>query len=199
MGIYSGYPNSIYNNNNGNENYIVKNYDPDKTYFAGAVVKHNDKTYLFKSNSKVTGNFDDSKWEEVDPTELNRFIAVNFTVDANDYAYCRFEYNPFLKILLGNISVKFLNQIQTSYDINNLRITFDMPFVGYGSASSFAINSSNKIQYPQDSQVCCQLLAPDTANIHSGVSFWTNGVAGVFGMFSSQVFSWIKTENKNSV
>lgn len=199
MGIYSGYPNSIYNNGgNGGENYLIKDYDPDTTYFAGAVVKHDGKTYLFNSTSPVTGIFDENKWNNFDPAELNRFIPAEYTANANDYEYCRFEYNPFLKILLAHINVKFVNQIQTSYN-NDLLIRFSMPFVGYGSSSSFAINAANKLQYSQDSQICCQLLVPNPLNLKSGVSFWTNGVTGVYGMFTCQVFAWLKTENKNTV
>lgn len=192
--IYKG--NGIYKN--GYENNFVQDYDPNTIYYAGSTVKHDGKFYLFNSDNIVTGNFDENQWKEVDFSELNNFIDIDFTADANDYAYCNFSYNPFIKILLAHINVKFTNQIQTSYNINKLSIRFAMPFVGYGASSGFAINSSNQIQYPQDSQVCCQLLDLDFDNFKSGVSFWTNGVNGIYGMFTSQIFAYLKTEKKNT-
>lgn len=197
MGVFNG--NSIYNDGagGGGEINFIKDYDQNTTYFAGACVKHNGETYLFDSNSVVTGSFDPDKWKKIDSDELNKFITIEFTASENDYVYCHFAYNPFMKIVLGNINVKFTRQIQQAYNLNDLRIQFDKPFVGYGSTSSFSINSSNEIVYPNDSQVCCQLLDPDIDPIHSGVTFWTNGVSGVYGMFTCQIFAWMTTEHKN--
>lgn len=173
---------------------VISEFSENKIYYGGAIVKKKGKLYLYNTNKVISGTFDNDDWIQIKEDEINKFYEFGtMETDSTEYNYCKFSYNPFLKIFIANINIKFTSPIQQNFDMNNLQIRFSKKFIGYGSNSGFSITSGGIPNPIGGEQICVQLFRPIEG--YSGCSFWTNGVSNVYGMSTNQVIGYIETEN----
>lgn len=170
----------------------INEYSENKEYYACALVKKNGKTYINKSNYVLSGVFDSTKWTEISEDEINAFyLDTDYTKQPVNYDFCNFRFNPFLKLAIINMNIKFNSAVQTSFNSSNAYITFSKQYRGYGSWSGFSLDSSNNVMY-SGNPICGQFGGSALNNI----TLWTNGTSELYGIYTNSSLVFLETEKK---
>ena len=168
----------------------INEYSENKEYYACALVKKNGKTYINKSNNVLSGVFDSNYWTEISEDEINAFyLDSDYTKKPADYDFCNFRFNPYLKLAIMNMNIKFTSAVQTSFNSSNGYITFSKQYRGYGSWSANSLDSSNNVMY-SGNPVCCQF----GGSALNKITLWSNGTSGVYGIYTNSSLCYLETE-----